>query len=116
MREFTKATLLGFLALLASAAPDAPAVAQGRAPVHVGVVPSTATGGLYVSLEKGYFTALGLDVTLEDVTSGGQMQAMLATNRLQVLGGAVSVGMINAMAGGLPALALIHLRLEPYID
>ena len=32
------------------------AQAQTPVPIHVGVVPSTSTGGLYVAKEKGYFT------------------------------------------------------------
>jgi NitT/TauT family transport system substrate-binding protein len=113
MRDLAQISMLGTLAMLGIAAQSSHAASQMLAPVHVGVVPSTATGGLYIAKEKGYFTALGLDVTIEDVTSGGQMQAMLATNRLQVLGGGVSVGMINAMAGGLPAKIYYTLAQNP---
>ena len=106
----------GLLALLAAwlaTAPQSGAQAQTLAPVHVGVVPSTATGGLYIAKEKGYFAALGLDVDIENVTSASQMQAMLATNRLQVLGGAVTVGLINGIAGGLPAKIYYTLSQNP---
>jgi NitT/TauT family transport system substrate-binding protein len=89
------------------------AEAQTAVPIHVGVVPSTSTGGLYIAKEKGYFTELGLDVTIEDVRSASQMQAMVATNRLQVLGGAVSAGLINGVASGIPIKIFYALALSP---
>lgn len=96
------------LLLLSARAP-----AQAPAPIHVGVVPSTATGGLYIAKEKGYFDALGLDVTIENVRSASQMQAMLATGRLQVLGGAVSAGLINGVASGVPTKIYYALSMSP---
>ena len=90
-----------------------PAAAQPLEPVRVAIVPSTATGGLYIAKEKGYFAALGLAVELETVTTASQMQAMLATNRVQVLGGAVTVGLINGIAGGLPAKIYYTLSQNP---
>lgn len=89
------------------------AQAQTPVPIHVGVVPSTSTGGLYIAKEKGYFTQLGLDVTIEDVRSASQMQAMVATNRLQVLGGAISAGLINGIAAGVPLKIYYALALSP---
>jgi len=109
MSPIAKTILLG----LALALPAALAGAQALEPVHVGIVPSTATGGLYIAKEKGYFQALGLDVELENVASASQMQAMLATNRIQVLGGAVTVGLINGIAGGLPAKIYYTLSQNP---
>jgi NitT/TauT family transport system substrate-binding protein len=101
-------------ALLALFAAFAPGLrAQAPLPMHVAVVPSTSTGGLYVAKEKGYFAAFGLDVELEDIRSASQMQAMLATNRIQVLGGAVSAGMLNGVAAGVPIKAYYALAVSP---
>jgi NitT/TauT family transport system substrate-binding protein len=81
--------------------------------MRVGVVPSTPAGGLYIAKEKGYFTELGLDVEIENIRSASQMQAVLATNRIQVLGGAVSAGFINGVASGIPIKAYYALALSP---
>ena len=107
-RIIRTALLVAPLALAAAAAS-----AQALEPVHVAIVPSTATGGLYIAKEKGYFASLGLDVELENATSASQMQAMLATNRIQVLGGAVTVGLINGIASGLPAKIYYTLSQNP---
>src|SRR6478735_8132630 len=95
------------VAVCSSAWPQAPA------PIHVGVVPSTSSGGLYIAKEKGYFSELGLDVVIDDVRSASQMQGMLATNRMQVLGGAISAGMINGVAAGVPIKAYYAIALSP---
>jgi NitT/TauT family transport system substrate-binding protein len=108
MVAFNLSVILAILtALCSTARPQTPA------PIHVGVVPSTSSGGLYIAKEKGYFSELGLDVVIDDVRSASQMQGMLATNRMQVLGGAISAGMINGVAAGVPIKAYYAIALSP---
>jgi NitT/TauT family transport system substrate-binding protein len=106
---FTQGICLAALTALLAA----PALAQPKTPVLVGAVPSTSTGGLFVAKEKGYFAALGLDVQIENIVSASEVEAMLATNRLQVLSGAVAAGMFNSMAKNLPTKIYYNVAATP---
>ncbi|HEY2134407.1 MAG TPA: ABC transporter substrate-binding protein [Xanthobacteraceae bacterium] len=64
--------------------------------VHVGTVNQASDAGLYVALEKGYFTELGLNVDLVTFTNAANMIAPLGGGQLDVGGGAVSAGLWNA--------------------
>src|SRR5690242_3712861 len=64
--------------------------------VHVGTVNQASDAGLYVAIEKGYFTELGLKVELVTFTSAATMIAPLGGGELDVGGGAVSAGLWNA--------------------
>ncbi|MGE3935411.1 MAG: ABC transporter substrate-binding protein [Rhodospirillaceae bacterium] len=79
-----------------------PAAAQQRVKMDVGYVPATASGPLYIAKEKGYYADLGIDVEMHRIVSSSDMAAMLATNRLQVISGALSVGFFNSVEKGLP--------------
>jgi ABC-type nitrate/sulfonate/bicarbonate transport system substrate-binding protein len=51
--------------------------------------PSLSGAPLYIALEKGYYRAAGIDVQLEMSGTSSDMAVMLATNRLNVIGGAI---------------------------
>jgi len=87
---------------LAAGLAAAPAAGQDRVRMEVGYVPAIASGPLYIAKEKGYFAALGIDVELHRIVSSSEMAAMLATNRLQVTSGGLSVGFFNSVEKDLP--------------
>ena len=89
------------------------ASAQTLAPVHVGLVPSTATGGLYIAKEKGYYTAAGLDVDIEYPGSLSDMMAMLSTNRLQAMGAGFSAAFFNLIEKKLPVTMVMSRAVSP---
>jgi NitT/TauT family transport system substrate-binding protein len=76
--------------------------AEPPVPIKVAGVPSISTAGLFVAIDKGYFREAGLDVEFSTIESGSDVQAMLATNRVQVISGALSAAMFNSMAQNLP--------------
>jgi NitT/TauT family transport system substrate-binding protein len=88
----------------ASAPPTAGAEARAplTPPVAVTVADNpTASGvGLFVALEQGYFTAEGLDVTLEQVGSSSDVFPQLAAGRYDVAGSAAGPTLFNAVQRG----------------
>lgn len=90
-----------------------PAMAQAPVPITVAIVPSISTAGLFIAQEKGFFRDLGLDVELDNIESGFDLQAMLATNRVQVISGAVSAAMFNSMAQNLPVKMFFTVAVSP---
>jgi NitT/TauT family transport system substrate-binding protein len=79
-----------------------PAAAQQHAAVKVIGVRSIPSASTYWALDKGYFRAAGLDVTVEQISSLSKAVASLATNQMQVGQGGVSAGYFNSVASGLP--------------
>jgi NitT/TauT family transport system substrate-binding protein len=97
----------------------APAPGQGAskdaAPkVIVGDNPSLSGAPLYLALEKGYYRAAGIDVQLEMSGTTSDMAVLLATNRLQVIGGALSAGFFNSLSKGLPIALMMSRTTSPY--
>lgn len=70
--------------------------------VSYGNIESTSAAPLYIAQERGYFTEVGLDVHVQPFTTGGDMIPVLATGQLDAGKGALSAGLFNAMARGLP--------------
>lgn len=70
--------------------------------VSYGNIESTSAAPLYIAQERGYFTEVGLDVHVQPFTTGGDMIPVLANGQLDAGKGALSAGLFNAMARGLP--------------
>jgi NitT/TauT family transport system substrate-binding protein len=87
---------------------------QNLPKVIVGDNPSLSGAPLYVALEKGYYRAAGIDVQLEMSGTSSDMAVLLATNRLQVIGGALSAGFFNSLGKGLPIGLLMSRATSPY--
>jgi NitT/TauT family transport system substrate-binding protein len=71
-------------------------------PIKIGELGIVADAPFYIAIEKGYFAAEKLDVTLERFTSAAQATAPLSTNQIQVIGGGVSAALYNAAARDWP--------------
>ena len=102
------------LALMLAAAPSTGASGQGAPRIVVGDNPSLSGAPLYVALEKGYYREAGLDVQMEMSGTSSDMAVLLATNRLQVIGGALSAGFFNSLSKGLPIGLLMARATSPY--
>ena len=87
MRSLVLAALIGLLA--------APVSAQ---PVKIGDLGILADAPFYIAIEKGYFAAEKVEVSLERFQSAAQATAPLSTNQVQVVGGGVSAALYNAFA------------------
>jgi NitT/TauT family transport system substrate-binding protein len=100
-------------ALMVTALSDT-ALAQGVPKVVVGDNPSLSGAPLYIALEKGYYGGAGIDVRLEMSGTSSEMAVLLATNRIQVIGGAISAGFFNSLAKELPIGLLMSRATSPY--
>ena len=101
-------------ALIVAAGLSTAAFGQGAPRVVVGDNPSLSGAPLYVALEKGYYREAGIDVQLEMSGTSSDMAVLLATNRLQVIGGALSAGFFNSLSKGLPIGLLMARATSPY--
>ena len=70
--------------------------------VKVGWVPAMVSSPIMIAREKGYFTAAGIDLELESVTTATDAMAHVGTNRMQVLEGGVQANFFNAIASKYP--------------
>ena len=89
------------------------ASAQSLPKVTVGDNPSLSGAPLYIALEKGYYRDAGVDVQLEMSGTSSDMAVMLATNRLNVIGGAISAGFFNSIAKDLPVALMFSRAVSP---
>ncbi|HZD63309.1 MAG TPA: ABC transporter substrate-binding protein [Xanthobacteraceae bacterium] len=101
-------------ALIVAAGLSTAAFGQGTPRVVVGDNPSLSGAPLYLALEKGYYREAGIDVQLEMSGTSSDMAVLLATNRLQVIGGALSAGFFNSLGKGLPIGLLMARATSPY--
>jgi NitT/TauT family transport system substrate-binding protein len=100
-------------ALAAALAAAWPAAAQQKVKIDVGNVPSLSGGPLYIAKEKGYYDSFGLDVEIHRIAGSADSQAMLATNRMQVIAGAISAGFFNSVEKDLPVTIVLSRNLTP---
>ncbi|HWP29075.1 MAG TPA: ABC transporter substrate-binding protein [Chloroflexota bacterium] len=103
---------LAWLALACAPAPAAPpapapgtppATATGARPpvqLRVGHVPGVPTAGVYLADKRGYFTAEGLEVTLEAFDAGERTIPAVATGQIDVAVGGLSAAIYGAIARG----------------
>jgi NitT/TauT family transport system substrate-binding protein len=91
MRRLLLAGIFGLWAATASAQP-----------IKIGELGIVADAPFYIAIEKGYFAAEKLDVTLERFTSASQATAPLSINQIQVIGGGVGAALYNAAARDWP--------------
>ena len=90
MGRFSRRVALALAATLFSL----PALAADK--VSVGVLNAAGDVGLFIAEARGYFTAEGLDVTLNPLDSAVKMMPLLGTGDLDVGGGATSASLYNA--------------------
>jgi NitT/TauT family transport system substrate-binding protein len=75
--------------------------AQAQDKVTVGYTQTATDIGLYVADKRGYFKQEGLDVQFMNFDSAARMIAPIASGDLQVIAGAASAGLYNAVARGI---------------
>jgi NitT/TauT family transport system substrate-binding protein len=68
--------------------------------VRVGIIGASSDAPFFIADAKGYFSAEGLALELMSFDSGAKMVAPLGTGDLDAGGGAVSVGLYNAVKRG----------------
>ncbi|HWE75799.1 MAG TPA: ABC transporter substrate-binding protein [Stellaceae bacterium] len=82
-------------------------------PIVVAEVPSVPAAAIYLAVEKGYFKDAGLQVDLQNIESSSTAMALLASNRVQAVGGGVAPNYWNALASGLPVILALERASSP---
>jgi NitT/TauT family transport system substrate-binding protein len=87
-----------------ASAPTAAPAAAPAAPttVKVGVIGSPSDAGLYVALERGYFTQQGIEAEFTYFDSGARIPPAIGVEQLQVGAGAPSAAFFNLVAQEVP--------------
>ncbi len=70
--------------------------------VRFGSPGSVSDAGVFIAMDRGYFKDVGLDVQLLSFQSGPMMVAPLSSGDLEVGGGTISTGLLNAIDRGVP--------------
>ena len=78
----------------------APTAAPTRYSIKIGVNPILSVSGLFVAMDRGYFTEQGLEAFTETITNPTAMVPALATGQIDIGTGAMSAGLWNAIARG----------------
>ncbi len=84
------------------------ALAQEPSSITLATVPAIPSASTFIALEKGYFQAAGLDVTIERIDSLTKAVPFLATNRIQVAQGGINASYFNSVAKGLPVILALE--------
>ena len=95
---------LGALSLVGAGRAAGPAGAAS--PVRMGYLGVAGDAGIFIALEKGYFKAQGLDLSLERFGVGADQMALLGSGRLDIASGAPSPTLFNAILRGLPVVVV----------
>ena len=80
----------------------APVAQAQEETIRVGSVRSTASLTTTIAIEKGYFREAGIKVELTDLDTSTDSLAVVAQNRLQIVGGGLSAAFFNAVEKNLP--------------
>ena len=98
---------------IAAAAALAAVDASAATKMTVGNVTSTSSGPLYIAKDKGYFAKAGLDVEIVVFESATDMAPLLATGRLQIAAGAVTVNFFNSLEKEFPVKLMSSRNTSP---
>ena len=103
MRITRKLAAICLAIALTSSLPTTAMAQPALRKVTVGVLYLVADAGLFIAKDRGYFAQEGLDVEFTRFSSGGDVVALLATNRLDVGSGSATPGLFNSYIRGVVA-------------
>jgi NitT/TauT family transport system substrate-binding protein len=92
------------LALAALLAAATPAAADPPLEVAIGIAPVVPDASTFLAQDEGYLRAAGITLKIETANSAATLVPFLASNRVQVVQGGISLGYFNAVAQGLPII------------
>jgi len=74
--------------------------AQAQETVRIATVGVVSDVAVYIAIEKGFFAQQGISLQLTNIRTGGAAIPLLATRQLDIAGGSLSPGLVNAIAQG----------------
>ncbi|HXQ52628.1 MAG TPA: ABC transporter substrate-binding protein [Stellaceae bacterium] len=105
MRLFLR--LLPLLVALASSA------AQAQTEIGIGIAPVVPNASVFLAIEEGYLREAGFTARIERANSAATLIPFVASNRVQVIQGGISLGYFNAVAQGLPIIVTLDSGSSP---
>jgi NitT/TauT family transport system substrate-binding protein len=106
MKKHPRLGALAAALVLSAALSGAVLAQQPQGPlkkVTVGILYLVADAGVFIAQDRGYFAQEGIQVELSRFTSGGDVVALLATNRLDAGSGSATPGLFNSYIRGVNA-------------
>lgn len=70
--------------------------------IDIGIAPVVPNASIYLAISEGYLKDAGFTAHIETANSAANLIPFLASNRVQVVEGGISLGYFNAVAQGLP--------------
>lgn len=89
-------------AAAAVSTPGAATPAPAMVTVRIGIVGSAADAGVFIAQERGYFHEEGIDLETTRFQALQQQVPLLGTGQLDIGGGGVNAGLLNAVAQEVP--------------
>lgn len=83
-----------------------PPEAIAQAPIRMGNLGNSADAALFIAEDKGYFKEQGIAISLERFGVGADQMALLGAGRMDIASGGLSPTLFNAIARGLPIVAV----------
>ena len=105
MRIF--ALIVGLLAFAARAAAAEPAE------IGIGLAPVVPNASVFLAIDEGYVREAGFAPRIEKANSAATLIPFLASNRVQIVQGGLSLGYFNAVAQGLPLIVALDASSTP---
>jgi NitT/TauT family transport system substrate-binding protein len=90
-----------------------PAAAEAPMEIGIGIAPVVPNASIYLAIDEGYLKDAGFTVHIEKANSAANLIPFLASNRVQLVEGGLSLGYFNAVAQGLPIIIALDAGSSP---
>src|ERR1700691_3701420 len=83
------------------------------AEIAIGIAPGVPHASTFLAIDEGYLHDAGFEATIETANSAATLIPFLASNRVQIVQGGLSLGYFNAVAQGLPMIVALDSSSTP---
>jgi NitT/TauT family transport system substrate-binding protein len=89
------------------------AAAETPTEISIGLAPVVPNASTFLAIDEGYVREAGFAATIEKANSAATLIPFLASNRVQIVQGGLSLGYFNAVAQGLPMIIALDSSSTP---
>jgi len=89
------------------------AAAEPLMEIAIGIAPVVPDASTFLAIDKGYLREAGFEAHVETANSAATLIPFIASNRVQVVQGGLSLGYFNAVAQGLPLILALNSGSSP---
>jgi NitT/TauT family transport system substrate-binding protein len=105
--------LIRALVLVGLVAASAASAAEAPMDISLGIAPVVPNASVYLAMDEGYLKDAGFTLHIEKANSAANLIPFLASNRVQVVEGGLSLGYFNAVSQGLPITIALDASSSP---